>query len=61
MDHDFRYECALAAALVIMDFFDTAPGAPKHELLATAIFSILHAMDRYDEQRSERHVRFSTN
>lgn len=61
MTDDFRYECALAAALVILDFLESAPGVPKHELLAKTIFSILHAMDRCDEERGIRHVGFSAN
>jgi hypothetical protein len=62
VDHDHRYECSLAAALVIIDFFQSNPGIPKHELLATVIFAILHAMDRYEEERSDRRaVEFSAN
>lgn len=54
MHHDHRYECCLAAALVIIDYFQTNPGAPKHEVLAAVVFSIIHAMDRYEEERSDR-------
>jgi hypothetical protein len=61
MNEDYRYECALAAALVILEFLDGTPGAPKHEALAKTIFSILHAMDRYDEAKGDRHVGFSVN
>lgn len=59
--YDQRYECALAAALVILEFLDDSPGAPKHELLAQTIFSILHAMDHYDHVRMGRIVAFSVN
>lgn len=61
MDPDFRYDCALAAALVICEMFDRSPGDPKHQLLANTIFSILHAMDRYEEARRDRHAGFSVN
>ena len=62
MHPDHRYECALAAALVIIEFFDANPGEPKHERLAKTIFSILHAMDRYEEERSDRRgIEFSPN
>ncbi|MHC5540893.1 hypothetical protein ACYOEI_21940 [Singulisphaera rosea] len=63
MDPDSRYEHALAAALVILDQFDRSPGEPKHQRLAQTLFSILHAMDRYEEEkeRRDRRVGFSTN
>jgi hypothetical protein len=61
MNEDYRYECALAAALVILDFLDGATGAPKHELLTKTTLSILHAMDRYNEAKGDRHVGFSVN
>jgi hypothetical protein len=61
MHSDSRYDCALAAALVILEMFDLTPGAPKHELLAKTIFSILHAWDRYEEEREGRHAGFSVN
>jgi hypothetical protein len=47
---DARYECALAAALVILEMFETAGDGLRHHLLARTIFSILHAMDRLDEE-----------
>jgi hypothetical protein len=61
MEPDYRYDCALAAALVICELFDSSPGQPKHELLAKAIFSILHAMDRYEEEKRDGRGRFSLN
>jgi hypothetical protein len=61
MDHDHRYECALAAALVILEHFEKSPGGPKHERLAFTVFSILHAMDRYEEERKSLLGEFSLN
>ncbi|WP_422927525.1 hypothetical protein [Singulisphaera sp. PoT] len=61
MNEDFRYDCVLAAALAIMDFLDASPHAPKHELLSTIIFSMLHAMDRYEAGKEAISVGFSAN
>jgi hypothetical protein len=61
MKEDLRYDCALAAALVICELFDSSQGQPKHELLANTIFSILHAMERYEEAKAGQHGRFSVN
>lgn len=61
MAHDHRYECALAAALVILEHFDAEPGEPKHQRLAFTIYSILHAMDRSEEERRSRLGHFSLN
>jgi hypothetical protein len=51
MEQDRRYEFALSAALVILGEIDQKPELAKHNRLALAIFSILHAWDRWDEER----------
>jgi hypothetical protein len=61
MDLDNRYRFALAAALVILEFLADSPDAPKHEMLSTIVYSILNAMDRYEEEREGRRVEFSVN
>jgi hypothetical protein len=61
METDLRYDCALAAALVICELFASSKDQPKHELLANTIFSILHAMERYEEMKGGMHERFSVN
>lgn len=61
MDPDYRYDCALSAGLVILERLTISPDLPKHELLGVIIFSILHAMDRYEEERSDRRAGFSAN
>lgn len=61
MDLNYRYHCALAAALVILEFLDATPGAPQYERLSKLVFSILHAMDRYEEAKEGRRVEFSAN
>ena len=61
MHQDHRYEHALSAALVILDEIDRLPDMPKHQRLAMAVFSILHAMHRYEEERSSDGVEFSIN
>ena len=61
MDQDQRYECALSAALVILGEIDDMPGMAKHKRLALVVFSILHAMDRSEEERGGLHVGFSLN
>jgi hypothetical protein len=61
MGGDQRYEHALSAALVILEEMDKQPGMPKHNQLALVVFSILHAMDCWEEERSRSHVGFSIN
>jgi hypothetical protein len=61
MHPDYRYECALAAALGILDRLTEVPCLPKHERLAIVVFSILHAMDRYDKEKSDLRGQFSIN
>ena len=61
MSPDVRYECALAAALVILEELDASPDEAKHRRLALTVFSILHAMDRYEEERSKPVGQFSLN
>lgn len=61
MSTDRRYEHALSAALVILDEIDRVPDMTKHNRLSLAVFSILHAMDCYEAERSGRGVEFSAN
>jgi hypothetical protein len=61
MHQDRRYELALSAALVILGEFDKAPDMARHNRLALMIFSILHAMDQLEQERSERLGEFSAN
>ena len=61
MDPDRRYEHALSAALVILNEIDRKPDMAKHNRLALAVFSILHALDCYEAERSGKHVEFSAN
>ena len=61
MRQDQRYELALSAALVILDEIDKKPELTKHNRLALAVFSILHAMDRWEEEKRKSHVGFSVN
>ena len=61
MADDRRYEHALSAALVILNEIDKVPNMAKHNRLALAVFSILHAMDRLEEERKNKHVEFSLN
>jgi hypothetical protein len=59
--HDQRYEHALAAALVILGEMEKLPDMAKHTRLALVVFSILHAMDQWEQERSELHAGFSAN
>ena len=61
MQDDRRYEHALSAALVILNEFDKVPGMAQHVRLSLMVFSILHAMDCYEAERSEVRVEFSAN
>lgn len=61
MTEDRRYEHALSAALVILNEFDKMPDMTQHDRLALAVFSILHAMDCWEEERREQHAQFSAN
>jgi hypothetical protein len=61
MDRDRRYEHAISAALVILNEIDRVPDMSKHARLSLAVFSILHAMDVYESERSEKRVEFSAN
>ena len=57
---ELRYDHALAAALLILETFDTSPGAPKHELLSLVVFIVLEAMKAY-EAESPREIQPSRN
>ena len=63
MQRDQKYEHALSAALVILDEIDRMPGMGKHTRLALAVFSILHAMNQWEEEqeREKSHAGFSLN
>jgi hypothetical protein len=61
MHDDNRYELALSAALVILRELDQNPDMAEHQRLALAVFSILHALDRWEEERKEPHAGFSLN
>jgi hypothetical protein len=61
MKQDLRYECALSAALVILELLEKSPNEPKHQRLAHTVFSILHAMDRYEEEKGALRAGFSVN
>jgi hypothetical protein len=61
MQQDQRYELALSAALVILGEFDKAPDMAKHKQLALVIFSILHAMDQWEQERSDMRGSYSAN
>jgi hypothetical protein len=61
MDEDRRYEHALSAAIVILNEIDKLPDLGKHHRLALVVFSILHAFDSYDAERSGKRVEFSAN
>lgn len=41
---DPRYDHAVAAAALIVNLFDTSPGASKPELLSKVVFVILEAV-----------------
>ncbi len=49
IDHD----AALAGAMLIMELFDSSPGAPKYELLAQLQFIILHAIEDAERLHAE--------
>ena len=61
MKEDQRYEHALSAALVILGEFDKKPDMTKLNRLALVVFSILHAMDGWEEEKGEIHAEFSVN
>ena len=61
MHQDQRYEHALSAALVILSEMDRLPDMSKPTRLALVVFSILHAMDQWEEERGELHAGFSIN
>jgi uncharacterized protein (UPF0147 family) len=61
MEQDQRYEYALSAALVILGEIDKCPDMPKHNLLALLIFSIISALESWEEERSALRVGFSAN
>jgi uncharacterized protein (UPF0147 family) len=61
MGRDQRYECALSAALIILNEIDKTPDMAKHNRLALVVFSIIHAMEAWEEERRESHVQFSSN
>jgi hypothetical protein len=61
MHDDERYKLALSAALVILGEIDSKPDMAKHNRLALVVFSILHALDRWEEERKEPHGGFSLN
>jgi hypothetical protein len=61
MSQDQRYEHALSAALVILGEIDNKPDMAKHNRLALAVFSILHAMNQWEEEKEARRGGFSIN
>jgi hypothetical protein len=61
MHPDGQYEHALSAALVILNEFDRLPDMGRHTRLALVVFSILHAMNQWDDERRELHTGFSVN
>jgi hypothetical protein len=60
-DTDRKYEHALSAALVILNEIDSVPDMGKHNRLALAVFSILHAMESYKAESRKQRVEFSVN
>jgi len=54
MTDDLRYDAALAAALVVLEIFDSSPGAPKPELLKQTTVVIIEAINEY-ERRAKAH------
>jgi hypothetical protein len=44
MEDEFRYAAALSAGLAILEALDANPAMPRHERLATAIFTTLRAI-----------------
>ena len=63
MHRDQKYQHALSAALVILDEIDKMPDMAKHTRLSLAVFSILHAMNQWEEEQSREkpHAGFSLN
>ena len=63
MHRDQKYEHALSAALVILDEIDKMPGMGKPTRLALAVYSILHAMNQWEEDqaREKPYTGFSLN
>lgn len=52
-----NHDAALAAGLLVLELFDTSPGAPKHDLLSQVVFIIGHAIQEAERLRSEtRHA-----
>lgn len=61
MHQDQRYDVALTAALVILSEMDRLPDMSKPTRLALVVFSILHAMNQWEEERGKPHAEFSIN
>ena len=61
MEANSCYECAMKATLVICAIFDDVSGKPRHELLASTIFSILDAINRYEEEKGAWRDAISVN
>jgi hypothetical protein len=47
---DLRYDCAVAAAALILNLFDSSPGGSKPELMSQATFVVLEAIKRYETE-----------
>lgn len=61
MSTDRRYDIALAAALVILSEIDKQPEMAKPQCLSLMVFSILHAIDCWEEEKGEIIVESSVN
>ena len=48
---DLRHDAALAGALLILELFDTSPGAAKHELLGQLVVIITEAIDEFERSK----------
>ncbi len=46
-------DAAIASGLLIMELFDSSPGAPKYELLSQVVFIINHALEEAERLRFE--------
>lgn len=48
-----NHDAALAGAMLILELFDSSPGAPKYEMLAQVQFVILHALEEAQRLNAE--------
>ncbi|MFO0906872.1 MAG: hypothetical protein U0835_00630 [Isosphaeraceae bacterium] len=48
-ESDIRYDAALAAAFLILELFESSPGAPGHLMLGQVTFVVLEAV--YEAER----------